>query len=303
MNRDGHNNVAFFIGPEVEHTPAYSKKTLFVVGKQDVSTIERLAREYKTPHIFMGANHSFDGSVDAYWDMTITALLDRGFWVTLDYEAHMHDKVLTMLNKGIWQSRLFVPLLGVRIPEVQTSSPNLTIKIDDVDFKATNEGVWCWNHQAITDANRFTDWQDYGTDFVLTEGQVIPTINPGPTGWTGPLEVKVAPQANTEVRSMRKPVNLEDLVDGEVLKKLADRDQEALKDPDVLAGFTEVKNDGNLGLDPAPTTALKPETEVEATVKSLDVIDAAATADAYAEGAKEDPLSKEASKKPVKAKK
>ena len=30
MNRDGHKGVTFFIGPEVEHTPAYSKRTLFV---------------------------------------------------------------------------------------------------------------------------------------------------------------------------------------------------------------------------------------------------------------------------------
>jgi len=289
MNRDGHNNVAFFIGPEVEHTPAYSKKTLFVVGKQDVSTIERLAREYKTPHIFMGANHSFDGSVDAYWDMTITALLDRGFWVTLDYEAHMHDKVLTMLNKGIWQSRLFVPLLGVRIPEVQTSSPNLTIKIDDVDFKATNAGVWCWNHQAITDANRFTDWQDYGTDFVLTEGQVEDKPTPMPPYIPAPTE----PVTPVDIKKL-KPA---------IVEALQPKEVEALKDPDVMAGFTGVKNDGSLGLDIEPTTALKPETEVEATIKALDVIDAASAADAYAEGAKEDPLSKEASKKPVKAKK
>ena len=62
MNRDGHNSVRFFIGPEVEHTPAYSKKTLFVVDFQDTLEIEKYAREYKTPHIFLGANHSFDAS-------------------------------------------------------------------------------------------------------------------------------------------------------------------------------------------------------------------------------------------------
>lgn len=296
MKRDGHDNVAFFIGPEVEHTPAYSKKTLFVVGKQDVATIERIAREYKTPHIFMGANHSFD--VDPtdgtlYWDNTITALLDRGFWVTLDYPAHQHDKVQLILNKGIWQSRQFVPLLSVRISNIQTSSPNLTIKLDDVDFKASNAGVWCWNHQAITDANRFTDWQDYETDYVLTESQVTPTINPGPTGWAGPLEVKVEPQVKTEAP---KKFEMQDTMS-------AFAGSLATLRAAVTEGPTDAKNDGSLGLDPAPTTALKPETEVEATVKALDIIDAAAAADAYAEGAKEDPLSKEASKKPVKAKK
>jgi hypothetical protein len=35
MKRDGHENVEYFIGGEVEQTPAYGKKTLFVVGYQN----------------------------------------------------------------------------------------------------------------------------------------------------------------------------------------------------------------------------------------------------------------------------
>lgn len=180
MNREGHNNVKFFIGPEVEHTPAYSKRTLFVVDKQPVESILDNARKHKVTHVFMGANHSFDASdSDTYWDKTITELLDRGLWVSLDYQAHEHDKVLKLLNPGIWQSRIFVPLLNVRVAHVQTSSPNLTIKIDDVDFKATNAGVWCLNHHEITDSNRFTDWADYGSDTVIYD-EVPPVVTAVP---------------------------------------------------------------------------------------------------------------------------
>ena len=172
MNRDGHKDVVFFIGPEVEHTPAYSKRTLFVVGFQDTAEVEKQARANKVTHIFLGANHSFDTAhyTDYFgktWDDQITYLLDRGFWVTLDYQAHQHETVLKMLNPGVWQSRLFVPLLGVRIPKIETSSPNLTVKIDDVDFKATNRGVWCMHFHEVTDSNRFTDWQDYESDSVI----------------------------------------------------------------------------------------------------------------------------------------
>lgn len=168
MNRDGHDNVIFFVGPEVEHTPAYAKRTLFVVGKPQLAKILETANENKTPHIFMGANHSFScESNDPYWDQVITALLDKGFWVSLDYEAHTHKDVLKMLNPGIWQSRIFVPLLSVRIPKIETSSPNLTVKIDDVDFNATNPGVWCMHFHEVTDSNRFTGWGEYGTDLVI----------------------------------------------------------------------------------------------------------------------------------------
>lgn len=169
MNRKNHKDVKYFIGPEVEHTPAFSKKTLFVVGKQPVEQIKQLAKEHKIPHIFMGANHSFDASdSDVYWDQTITSLLDSGLWVTLDYQAHEHSSVLKMLNAGVWQCRLFVPLLGVRIPNVQSSSPNLTVKIDDVDFNSSNPGVWCFHFREITDSNRFTSWDEYTGDQILS---------------------------------------------------------------------------------------------------------------------------------------
>src|ERR1035437_4873094 len=174
MNRDGHKDVTMFVGGEVEKTPAFGKKTLFVVGFQDTATIENHAKEHKTPHIFLGANHSFDAKYDTAhfaktWDQQITYLLDKGYWVTLDYPAHQHETVLKMLNPGIWQSRIFVPLLSVRIPHVETSSPNLTVKIDDVDFKATNPGVWCMHFHEVTDSNRFTDWNEYATDVVIQE--------------------------------------------------------------------------------------------------------------------------------------
>lgn len=247
MKRDGHNNVAFFIGPEVEHTPAYSKKTLFVVGKQDIKSILKYAAEYKVTHIFMGANHSFDASipVSPYWDQTITSLLDKGYWVSLDYQAHQHKDVLNILNPVTWQSRMFVPLLSVRIPFVQTSSTNLTVKIDDVDFNATNPGVWCMHFKEVTDSNRFTDWIEYGTDSVIIqeESAQMPTAQ------------------------------------------------------------TEVKNQTELGLDPDSKSLLKPDYE-ETKVSPVAFIKSPAdAAEAYAEGAKTDPLSAAESTKKAKAKK
>ena len=256
MNRQGHEEATYFIGPEVEHTPAFSKKTLFVVGKPPLSQIERMAREYKTPHVFMGANHSFVvGSLDPYWDHVITSLLDKGFWVTLDYQAHEHEEVLKLLNPGIWQCRTFVPLLGVRIPKIQTSSPNLTVKIDDVDFNSTNPGVWCLHHHEVTDSNRFTGWEEYSTDEV-----VAPLAGPAQT-----LPLKIAAVASIAVN------------------------EEGLK---IKVAETEnvgsaVQNPQDLGLDLAPTTALKPDPAEEVLAKVSVPTTPATAAEAYAEGAGE----------------
>jgi hypothetical protein len=281
MNREGHNNTKFFIGPEVEHTPAFSKKTLFVVGEQDAATIEKIAREHKTPHIFLGANHSFNATItSSYWDKTITALLDRGFWVTLDYQAHEHELVLKMLNPGIWQSRQFVPLLGVRIPKVQTSSPNLTVKIDDIDFNATNPGVWCMHFHEVTDSNRFTDWQDYGTDVVITEEQTTSNA-------TAPVYADINKPA----------LNL----DG--IKQLIEKDRvvthvevEGDVTEDNLRVIEEAFNDTSLGLDPDGKSKLKPDPDAQEETKTNVVDSPASVIEAYTEGAKEDPLGKSAPK-------
>lgn len=256
MNRQGHENAVFFIGSEVEHTPANSKKTLFVVGRPALNEIESIASKNRVTHIFMGANHSFsilDNDPEwYYWNDTITRLLDLGYWVTLDYEAHLHVEVLKMFTPGVWQSRLFVPLLSVRIPKVQTSSPNLTIKIDDVDFRATNAGVWCLHHHEITDSNRFTDWQEYEADSLI---EVSP--------------VKESVSGSIPSYVLKVPVNVETNV----------------------TVTTETLNDADIGLDPTSPSQLKPD-PVEEIVPEVVVnaTTAADAANAYAEGAKEDPL-------------
>ena len=59
MIREGHEDIKFFIGTEVEHSPAFGMKTLFVVGLQDPAEIHAKALAYKCDHIYFGANQSF----------------------------------------------------------------------------------------------------------------------------------------------------------------------------------------------------------------------------------------------------
>lgn len=292
--RDGHQGVRFFVGPEVEKTPAADKRTLFVVGLQDTTLVERLAREYKTPHIFLSANRSFDSveevkpgiymvgeTMVSDWETQIHYLLDKGFMVSLDYPAHKHALVLKALNPGIWQSRNFVPILSVAIPNVSTSSVNLTIKIDDSNFRATNDGVWCMNHHEVTDSNRFTSWNEYRDDMILTEEQIGPVTESAPA-------VKVVTPVYADVNKPK--VNL-----------AAAKAQMQ----DTMSAFegslTAIQNDASIGLDAESASKLKPDPdEVVAPVVVNTVEDAAA---AYADGTKEDPLGPKGTAKPAKVKK
>lgn len=170
------NKVQLSVGPEVNHTPANSKKTLFVEGMVDKSVIDTKARENKTAHIHLTTSDFNKGDL-AYWDNTITALLDSGFWVTFEYPAHQHNVVFSSLNKGIWQSRIFVPLLSVAVPDIQTSNANLCLKITDSDKKSSNNGVWCLHFKEVVDSNRFTDWSEFISDVITEPESVVEAVN------------------------------------------------------------------------------------------------------------------------------
>ena len=96
MKREGHDNVRFFFGKEVEHTPAYDMDTLFVVGVQAVEDIDdALARStYQTNHIYFGANMSFpnppvnDFHTWNSWEDMICPYLEAGIWCTLDLDVN-----------------------------------------------------------------------------------------------------------------------------------------------------------------------------------------------------------------------
>jgi hypothetical protein len=95
MDRPGHEQIKFFVGKEVEHTPAYGELTLFIVGVQSVESIDSALEKISSPikHIYFGANQSFPNlSVDEHnqwrsWEEMILPFLKSGFLCTLDLDV------------------------------------------------------------------------------------------------------------------------------------------------------------------------------------------------------------------------
>ena len=176
MKRDYTTGVAesitFFTGIEIEKTPAYGLKTLFVVGVHEGHDIVKLAKKHKCTHIYFGANQSFktNGVNDvATWrpweDMIYVALCDdEQFWCTLDFDV---SEVEGVLESGFTEKINFIPQISVKLPYLQQLGYNATIKLDDKDFKATNHGVWCHNLHDLLDRNKFTSWDQYGKDEII----------------------------------------------------------------------------------------------------------------------------------------
>lgn len=163
-------SIEFFTGIEIEKTPAYGMKTLFVVGVHDDQIITTMAKNNDCTHIYFGANQSFktDGVNDSenwrLWEDMIYVCLERDYWCTLDLDV---SEVEGLLESGLVEKRQFIPQISVKLPYLQQLGYNATIKIDDKDFKATNPGVWCHNLHDLLGRDKFTSWDQYGKDEII----------------------------------------------------------------------------------------------------------------------------------------
>ena len=153
------DDVTYFTGYEVEKTPAYDMDTLFVVGCRPLEEVIDKAKQNNVEHIYLGANHSFVPKED--WDTLVFGLLDKNFWVTLDYDVKYHDWVL---ESGFNERHKFISILSVKLPYVNQLNYNACIKIDDTDFKFSNPGVWVHQIHDLLERKKFTSWSEYEED-------------------------------------------------------------------------------------------------------------------------------------------
>jgi hypothetical protein len=166
-------SVEFFVGREVERTPAYGMLTLFVTGLQSVDEIENLYNKHNCEHIFFGANHSFkpeepgEATFDSWteWEAMIEYFLKKNYLCSLDINISYAsrdflDTVLTEYNN-------FIPQIRVPIPYIKLWNYNTMIKFDDKDFQASNPGVWCHSLHDLMSRDKFTDWREYANDIPL----------------------------------------------------------------------------------------------------------------------------------------
>lgn len=172
MNRQGHESANMFVGIEVEHTPAYGMKTLFVVGVQPIEDlVQALDTWPQLEHVYFGANQSFPNphvnNAEEWnkWETMIGACLMRGYLCTLDLDV---SAVEGLAESSLCEHHLFIPMISVKLPYINLLNYNATLKIDDKDFQATNPGVWCHSVHDLKNRAVFTSWSKYSQDEVIT---------------------------------------------------------------------------------------------------------------------------------------
>jgi hypothetical protein len=178
MNRDYGDGVTddaqIFIGVEVENTPCKNMATLFVVGLHDTEKLVRYAHTHNIQHVYLGANMSFDGNNIRQWELMAEALLQKKFWVTLDFDIqHASMIVETRLS----EYDCFIPMISVKLPYLSRLGYNACLKIDDKDFDYSNQGVWVHQLHDLLDRSKFTDWTKYTQDWVIERANITVDIN------------------------------------------------------------------------------------------------------------------------------
>lgn len=167
MDRTGHAKAKYFTGIEVEHSPAHGLKTLFVVGIHSPIRIVNSAIDEQCEHIYFGANMSFDGTMLQTWQDMIQHALRMEFWVTVDFDISHWNTLKDTFFKQFLDNNKFIPMVSVKLPDLTSLGQNATIKIDDIDFNKTNEGVWCITKDKLIDNAKFTDWAQYKDDKII----------------------------------------------------------------------------------------------------------------------------------------
>lgn len=159
----------FFIGTEVENSPAKGMTTLFVVGLQSVEKILGIAVAQGIRHIYLGANMSLHGVANddhntwREWDRMMEGLLEGNHidYITVDIESAQVEGFLESLMS---EENRVIPMISVKLPYTKLLNYNTTIKIDDKGFNQTNPGVWCHSLHDLMDRKTFTPWSAYQGD-------------------------------------------------------------------------------------------------------------------------------------------
>lgn len=159
----------FFLGIEVESSPAKGMQTLFVVGLQSPEQILALAIENRCEHVYLGANMSMhylqytDHDEWRKWDRLIEDLTQRSMisYITVDITS---DQVEGFLESTASENNKVIPMISVKLPYAKLLNYNTTIKIDDKGFDQTNPGVWCHLLHDLMDRENFTPWTAYKGD-------------------------------------------------------------------------------------------------------------------------------------------
>lgn len=180
MNRDYEglttDRVSHFIGREVENTPAYGLETLFIVpdGKSTDEIIQIIKKhESEVENVYLNANHFMieDDIIHPGFGIDWHAIFKHiencsyiKFFTIEIFDQNSIQQIHPLLDK---YQKLIINV-SIQIPFAEKHRQRISLKIDDVTFKATNPGVWsCVITDIMAHSYTFTPWEQYKKDRII----------------------------------------------------------------------------------------------------------------------------------------
>jgi hypothetical protein len=154
----------YIIGPEVEHTAAYGKKTLIVNRFQDIDTIQAMADQFKCRHIYLEVTYALNHSrnqaqVLKRYRQLAQHFLKQGYTVTIDIPNELASRYADLTK-----DKNFVMNVAIQIPDMHKLGDRVSMKfVGGADWNKSG-GVYVADFDEIRTKKNFTPWKQYDKD-------------------------------------------------------------------------------------------------------------------------------------------
>ena len=159
----------YIIGPEVERTAAYGKKTLIVNQFKDIDTIQAIAEQFKCRHIYLEVTYALNHSrnqaqVLKRYRQLAQHFLKQDYTVTVDIPNELASRYADLTK-----DKNFVMNVAIQIPDMHKLGDRVSMKfVGGADWNKSG-GVYVADFDAIRTKKNFTSWSKYDKDVKVLE--------------------------------------------------------------------------------------------------------------------------------------
>ena len=159
----------YIIGPEVERTAAYGKKTLIVNQFKDINTIQAIAEQFKCRHIYLEVTYALNHSrnqaqVLKRYRQLAQHFLKQDYTVTVDIPNELASRYADLTK-----DKNFVMNVAIQIPDMHKLGDRVSMKfVGGADWNKSG-GVYVADFDAIRTKKNFTPWSKYNKDVKVLE--------------------------------------------------------------------------------------------------------------------------------------
>jgi hypothetical protein len=162
----------YIVGPEVEHTAAYGKKTLILNTIENLDLIDAVYDEMKCEHIYLELTYALRTSKTptktiADYKNLARRFLKRDITVTIDVPNDIAGEFADLVK----QYKNCVLNVAIQLPDMHKLGDRVSMKFVGGEDGNKSGGVYVMDLDAIRKQKNFTPWSAYDVDVKIEPGK------------------------------------------------------------------------------------------------------------------------------------